>query len=151
MADSVTLAWEPGSIPDLAGYRLYSGTTRGTFTQEIEVGNSTAISVSNLREGQTYFFAVAAYNTSGAESAPSDEVSYTVPFPVTAAAPAQASAARTTVIPAPAAAIPAWASTLGPPPRAMRLLKRGDGMDARQSLGGSSIEAAAYARWCSGP
>src|SRR5258707_15670013 len=95
MADSVTLTWDPYSIPNLAGYRLYSGTTPGVFTQRIEVGNSTTISVSDLTEGQTYFFAVTAYNTSGAESPPSN-ISYTVPLPITAAASVQASAAATT-------------------------------------------------------
>jgi hypothetical protein len=141
IADSVTLAWDPGSIRNLAGYRLYSGTTSGTFTQKIEVGNSTTISVSNLTEGQTYFFAVATYNTSGAESAPSNEVSYTVPFRVTPAAPVQASAAATTAMAAPA-------TTPGPTPRPTRLLKHSHGMGARGRVHGGSIEAAAYARWC---
>src|SRR4029077_13341335 len=110
MAGTVSLTWDLGSIPNLAGYRLYSGTTPGTFTQRIEAGNSTTISVSNLKEGQTYFFAVTAYNTSGAESPPSNEVSYTVPLPVTAAAPVQASAPATTAMAAPA-------TTPGPTPR----------------------------------
>jgi hypothetical protein len=148
-ADNVTLSWDPASIPNLAGYRLYSGTTPGTFTQTIEVGNSTTISVSNLREGQTYFFAVTAYDTSGAESASVNEVSYTVPSSITAAAPIQASATAITATPAATTAM-ARATTPGPTPRRTRLLKRGDGMDARHSLSGGSIEAAAYARWCSG-
>jgi|GEM_PF-7090874 len=142
MADSVTLTWDPYSIPNLAGYRLYSGTTPGVFTQRIEVGNSTTISVSDLTEGQTYFFAVTAYNTSGAESPPSN-ISYTVPFPITAAASVQASAAATT-------AMAARATTPGPTPRTTRLLKHRHGMGAGWRVHGGSIEAAAYARWCDG-
>jgi Fibronectin type III domain len=143
MADSVSLTWDPGSIPNLAGYRLYSGTTPGAFTQRIEVGNSTTISVSNLTKGQTYFFAVTAYNTSGAESPPSDKVSYTVPFPITAAASVQASAPATT-------AMAAQATTPGPTPRTTRLLKHRHRMGAGRRVHGGSIEATAYARWCDG-
>jgi hypothetical protein len=143
MADSVSLTWDPGSIPNLAGYRLYSGTTPGAFTQRIEVGNSTTISVSNLTKGQTYFFAVTAYNTSGAESPPSDKVSYTVPFPITAGASVQASAPATT-------AMAAQATTPGPTPRTTRLLKHRHRMGAGRRVHGGSIEATAYARWCDG-
>jgi Fibronectin type III domain len=142
MADSVTLTWDPNSIPNLAGYRLYSGTTPGVFTQRIEVGNSTTISVSNLTEGQTYFFAVTAYNTSGAESPPSN-ISYTAPFAITTAAPVQASAVTTT-------AMAARATTPGPTPRTTRLLKHRHGMGAGWRVHGGSIEAAAYARWSDG-
>jgi hypothetical protein len=143
MADSLTLTWDPYSIPNLAGYRLYSGTTPGVFTQRIEVGKSTTISVSKLKDGQTYFFAVTAYDISGAESPPSNKVSYTVPFSITADAPVQASAAATT-------AMAARATTPGPTPRTTRLLKHRHGMGAGSRAHGGSIEAAAYARWSDG-
>jgi hypothetical protein len=76
---SVTLAWNPDPDTNLAGYRVYSGTTRGVYTQRIEVGKTTSVSISNLAAGRTYFFAVTVYNTAYMESAPSNEVSYTVP------------------------------------------------------------------------
>ena len=78
-AQSVTLVWNPDPNANLAGYRLYCGTTRGVYTQRIEVGKTTTISISNLAAGRTYFFAVTVYNTAYMESAPSNEVSYTVP------------------------------------------------------------------------
>jgi hypothetical protein len=78
-AQSVSLAWNPDPNANLAGYRLYCGTTRGVYTQRIEVGKTTTISISNLAAGRTYFFAVTVYNTAYMESAPSNEVSYTVP------------------------------------------------------------------------
>ena len=63
-------------MPDLAGYRLYSGTTSGVYTQTSELGNATQTLVSNLTIGKTYYFAVTAYTTALIESAPSNEVSY---------------------------------------------------------------------------
>ena len=71
---SVVLAWDPSY--NAAGYRLYSGTISGVSTQTIDVGNTTSTLVSNLILGQTYFFAVTAYNTTGQESALSNEISY---------------------------------------------------------------------------
>src|SRR5438132_888633 len=80
-AANVTLAWDPSVGSHIAGYRLYSGTTSGVYTQIIEIGNTTSTSVSNLTPGQKYFFAVTAYNTSALESVKSNEVSYTAPTP----------------------------------------------------------------------
>src|SRR5258708_4676998 len=78
-AQSVSLAWDANTASDIVGYRLYTGTASGVYTQQIEVGNNTSTSVSNLVDGTTYFFAVTDYNTSGVESASSNEVSYTAP------------------------------------------------------------------------
>ena len=81
----VTLAWDLSSSPNIAGYRLHSGTTSGVYSQTSELGNATSTLVSNLVTGKIYFFVVTAYNTMGVESAPSDEVSYLAP-PTTAPA-----------------------------------------------------------------
>lgn len=78
---SVTLAWNANSEPNIAGYRLYYGTASHTYTQQIDVGNSTTGTVSNLSSGTTYFFAITAYNTAGVESAFSSELAYTPPLP----------------------------------------------------------------------
>ena len=75
----VTLAWDLSSSPNIAGYRLHSGTTSGVYSQTSELGNATSTLVSNLVTGKIYFFVVTAYNTMGVESAPSDEVSYLAP------------------------------------------------------------------------
>ena len=64
-AQSVSLAWDANTASDIVGYRLYTGTASGVYTQQIEVGNNTSTSVSNLVDGTTYFFAVTDYNTSG--------------------------------------------------------------------------------------
>jgi len=77
---SVTLAWDADPDPDLAGYRVYSGTASGVYTQEEDVGNATTATVANLIAGATYFFAVTAYDIFGLESPPSNEVSAETPI-----------------------------------------------------------------------
>jgi hypothetical protein len=80
-AQSVTLAWDPVVDLDLAGYKLYYGTSRRSYDQIVDVRNFTTNTVDTLQEGTTYFFAVVAYNTVGLESDYSNEVSYTPPPP----------------------------------------------------------------------
>jgi hypothetical protein len=77
---SVTLAWDPSPDSTIAGYRLYEGVASQTYSNVIDVGNATTVTVSNLVSGVTYFFAVTAYDTNGLESDYSGEVSYTVPL-----------------------------------------------------------------------
>jgi len=73
---AVTLAWDANPETDLVGYKLSYGTTSGVYTNAISTGLVTEISVPNLVEGTTYYFAVAAVNTAGAQSLNSNEVSY---------------------------------------------------------------------------
>ncbi len=142
IADSVTLAWDPNPSPDVAGYLLYYSTAVNDFTHEINVGKATTISVGDLTEGQTYFFAVSAYTASAVKSVLSNEISYTIPF--TKPPPV---IAQSTPPPAPATPAPAATPRSRPTPRRTRLLKRWDGMEARRRHG-PSLEAAAYAEWC---
>jgi hypothetical protein len=76
-AQSVTLAWNPSSGPNVAGYRVHEGTSTGTYTQTISVGNATTATISNLTAGRTYYFAVSAYSSAGVESAYSNQISFT--------------------------------------------------------------------------
>jgi fibronectin type 3 domain-containing protein len=78
---SVTLTWDPSAGSAVAGYRLYEGGASQTYTNVIEVGNATAVTATALAGGAVYFYAVTAYDTNGAESAFSGEISYTVPLP----------------------------------------------------------------------
>ncbi len=78
-AADVTLAWDPNTEADLAGYRLYYGTASGNYPTSVDVGKATLYKILGLFEGQTYYFAVTAYNTAGVQSGYSNEVSYTVP------------------------------------------------------------------------
>ncbi|MFO7708501.1 MAG: choice-of-anchor U domain-containing protein [Desulfobacterales bacterium] len=80
-AETVTLAWDPNSESDLAGYRLHCGTASRNYTQIIDVGRVTQYAITNLSAGQTYYFAATAYNAAGNESGYSAEVSHTIPAP----------------------------------------------------------------------
>jgi hypothetical protein len=76
--EQVSLAWDANTEPDLGGYRLYYGTASQAYSQVIDVGNTTQVTVSNLNQGGTYFFVVTAYNLQGAESDYSNEIQNTV-------------------------------------------------------------------------
>jgi len=73
---SASLAWsaptenEDGSpLTDLAGYRVYYGTSASDLSKRIDVGNpaTTSTVVQNLTPG-TWFFAISAYTQTGVES-----------------------------------------------------------------------------------
>ena len=85
---SVTLHWDQNVEPDIAGYHLFYGVTSGSYTDEMDVGNTTTATVPGLADGGTYFFVVTAYNTVTMESPPSNEVSATVGPPPRHANPA---------------------------------------------------------------
>ena len=78
-AATVTLAWDPNTEPDLAGYKLCYGTTAGSYTSVVDVGKVTTYTISSLADGTTYYFAVMAYSISGGNSGYSNQVTYTTP------------------------------------------------------------------------
>ncbi len=82
---SITLLWntpitnEDGSpLTDLAGYRVYYGTSSSNLTDSIDIGNETEAVVNNLQPGVTYYIAITSYNTSGNESNYSDLLEITI-------------------------------------------------------------------------
>ncbi len=75
----VMLAWDPNIEPDLAGYKMYYGTSSGNYPNIVDVGKYTNCTVSDLEEGKTYYFATTAYDTYGYESGFSNEVSHFTP------------------------------------------------------------------------
>ena len=74
----VRLAWNQNTESDLAGYKLYSGPSSGNYDNVYVVGNQTSYTIQDLVEGQTYYFAVTAYDKSNNESGYSAEEVYTV-------------------------------------------------------------------------
>ncbi len=77
--NSITLAWnKPDSnsdgsdLNDLAGYKIYYGTSSNNYTQSIDAGNITSAVISNLSSG-TWCFATTAYDKAGNESDYSNE------------------------------------------------------------------------------
>jgi Putative Ig domain len=84
---SATVDWTPPSentngtkLTDLAGVRIYYGTSAGSLTQMVQVASATQTSttISNLAAGVWYFSGVA-YTTAGTESAKSNVVSANIP------------------------------------------------------------------------
>jgi len=78
---TATLVWSAPTtntdgtpLTDLAGYKVHYGTTHGSYSNTITVGNVTSYSINNLASG-TYYFSLTSYDTSGVESGYSNEVS----------------------------------------------------------------------------
>jgi len=76
--NQLPLVWESSPETDVAGYVLYLGTTSGTYSTILDVGNSTSHSFSGLTAGTTYYCRVQAYNSAGLASDLSSEVALTV-------------------------------------------------------------------------
>ncbi|VAX33570.1 hypothetical protein MNBD_NITROSPIRAE01-1408 [hydrothermal vent metagenome] len=76
-AGSAILSWDANSESDLSGYKVYFGTSSGSYGTPTTVGNVTTYTVPDLNTG-TYYFAVTAFDTSGNESGFSTEVSKTL-------------------------------------------------------------------------
>ena len=71
----LNLTWVANKEPDIAGYKVFYGTTPGKYGPGIDVGNVTKFTLSGLIKGQTYYIAIKAYNWYGKESVLSQEVS----------------------------------------------------------------------------
>jgi hypothetical protein len=85
---SIMLAWDPSSVTNVAGYKIYSGTTSHVYTGVVAVGNTTSATISGLVPGTTYYFAATTLDAAGDESSFSNEASYTVPLTAAKLAPA---------------------------------------------------------------
>ena len=79
-AASVDLEWDPNTEPQLAGYKIYWGTSSGNYASSKNVGNTTVCTITGLDEGKTYYFAATAYDGTGAESGYSNQISHTIPL-----------------------------------------------------------------------
>ncbi len=88
-AGTATISWNANTESDLAGYKIYYGTSARTgtnpktcglcgYSTSIDVGKVTTYTFSNLTDGQTYYFSVSAFDTSTNESSFSSEVSKTL-------------------------------------------------------------------------
>ena len=83
---TATVDWTPptensdgSALSNLAGYKVYYGTSAKNLNQVVQVPNPgvATYTVSNLSSG-TWYFAVSAYTTAGTESTPSGVVSATL-------------------------------------------------------------------------
>lgn len=80
---STTLAWDPVVTTNLAGYRIYWGTSAGMYFQDrglgLSVGNVTTYSLAGLNSGTRYYFVATAQDAMGNESGYSNEVFKDIP------------------------------------------------------------------------
>lgn len=72
---SVTLAWDPNTEPNLAGYRLYARESGEPAYAYVEwEGTDTQCTIAGLDRYESYFFVVRAVDQDGNESGNSNEV-----------------------------------------------------------------------------
>jgi hypothetical protein len=81
---SATLSWAAPTtntdgtpLTNLAGYKIYYGTSSGNYTLSQDIGNITSYTINNLPSG-TYYFAVTSYDSSGMQSVYSNEARKTI-------------------------------------------------------------------------
>lgn len=91
---NLTLAWYPSPSPQVVSCKLYHGTASGEYSEVVEVGNVTSVTVSNLLPGVTYYFAITAVDATGQESDFSNEASYRQELPPTPTTAVQLQLAR---------------------------------------------------------
>ena len=80
---SLQLTWNANSEGDLAGYKVYYGTSPDSLGTTINVGKVTQYELTGLSAGQIYYVTVSAYDTSNNESGKSAMVNGTTPSPTT--------------------------------------------------------------------
>lgn len=83
-AHSVDISWAASTSTSLQGYNVYRGATSGGPYSKISalLSNTTLLFTdTSVLSGQHYFYVVTDVNTSGIESAASNEVAVTVPVP----------------------------------------------------------------------
>jgi hypothetical protein len=81
-ATDITLGWKASPDTNVIGYNVYYGVASGTYTNLVDAGAATSVTIHGLVSGIIYYFAATSYDNVGLEGLFSPETSYTVPFPV---------------------------------------------------------------------
>ena len=84
-AAQVTLEWDANSEPNISGYNVYHGDASRDYDVTLDVGNWTSVTIADLIDNETYYFAVTAYNSDGDESGYSSEACINCANPSTTA------------------------------------------------------------------
>lgn len=66
-AGTVSIAWDPVPDTDVAGYRVFWGAATATYSDQVDVGNVTATTIT-VGDCQDWFVAVKAYDAAGNQS-----------------------------------------------------------------------------------
>jgi hypothetical protein len=85
----VTLVWDYNNKQEISGYNVYYGNSSRNYFKSVNIASSdiTTCTITDLIEGQTYYFAATAYNDNFLESNYSTEVSYTIESATTSVPP----------------------------------------------------------------
>ena len=83
-AADVFLEWNQNTEADLAGYKIYYGYESENYTEQVDVQTATSYTIFDLEDGNTYYFAVSAYDLNQNESAYSEEIAIETPSRVVA-------------------------------------------------------------------
>ncbi|WP_183360636.1 beta strand repeat-containing protein [Geomonas limicola] len=85
-AAQATMSWsapttysDGSALSGLKGYKLYTGTASGSYSNPVDVGNANSYTMTGLNDGATYYFAVTAYDSLGNTSGYSNEIKLTTP------------------------------------------------------------------------
>lgn len=85
-ARNISLSWvapstrtdgSPASLSEISGYKIYVGTTSGSYDPAIDVGNTTSYTLTN-KSPDTYYITIAAYDSTPQDGIPSTESVVTV-------------------------------------------------------------------------
>jgi hypothetical protein len=78
-AGLVALGWNPSPDTNVTGYFLCWGYAPGQCTNRLDAGNVTNTAIAGLSVGVSYCFTVVAYDSTGRESVPSNEIACQAP------------------------------------------------------------------------
>ncbi|MGA8677388.1 MAG: choice-of-anchor D domain-containing protein [Candidatus Acidiferrales bacterium] len=78
---SVDLSWTASASSGVVGYNVYRGTSSGSYSRIASLVSGTTYTDSTVQSGQdiTYYYVVTSLNSSGVESADSNQASVTIP------------------------------------------------------------------------
>ena len=89
MSGAVKVAWKANDEPDVTGYKVHWGDSPGRYEEVKVVRWGTECVIDGLRDGERVFAVVTAFDGSGNESDPSEEVSVVVGLPLPKLEPRQ--------------------------------------------------------------
>lgn len=72
--EALDIEWDANTEADLAGYKVYHGSSSGNYTFVVDVGNQTSYTIVDLPNNQENYIVVTAYDTSGNEGDYSNEI-----------------------------------------------------------------------------
>ena len=85
LAASVTISWDRNQETDIAGYKIYWGTSSGLYSDSSTINDTATepptatFTIDGLDVGTTYYFAIKAFDLAGQESVYSDEALIQIP------------------------------------------------------------------------